>query len=87
MGEWGAIGTPSDTSGMYCWCAAIAYTPNDGDRCSVTTPLWVYQSTEYPVNESDSSDSACIRMCGNDCMMAIAMGSASFRATLFGQTQ
>ena len=75
-GTSGTVGTPSATSGSYCWCAATDYTSSDSpQQCSVNNPIWVSKGT---VND-------CANNCAYRCAGSVKSQSG-FRTALFGQS-
>ena len=75
-GTSGTVGTPSATSGSYCWCAATDYTSSDStQQCSVNNPIWVSRGT--------------VDNCANNCAYRCAgnvKSQSGFRTVLFGQS-
>ncbi|MFQ6727175.1 MAG: hypothetical protein ACLRFF_02350, partial [Alphaproteobacteria bacterium] len=69
-------GTPSDTDGQYCWCQATNYTPNEGNRCNVASPSWVFYSDLW-----DASN--CAGICAFYCANIVEV-DAVFRRGVFG---
>ncbi|MFQ6727574.1 MAG: InlB B-repeat-containing protein [Alphaproteobacteria bacterium] len=80
-------GTPSDTSGKYCWCQATNYTPNGGNQCNVASPSWVFLA-------GNVSGGACVNYCASNCAGTVVgncadgnLNCANLRRALFGVAQ
>ena len=73
----GQHGTPSATTGEYCWCGINAYTPTVGEQCTISHPNWVYNGI-HPSNES------CLEDCADGCGYLIQI-SPTVRGVAFGQ--
>jgi len=75
----GAVGTPSSTLGVHCWCKVSGYVLSNGFVCRPATS-WVYMTEK-------TSASECRQRCPNDCTYHVVHGSAAFRAALYGLPQ
>ena len=71
----GQHGTPSTTTGEYCWCAINAYTPTVGERCTISHTNWVYMDEPGPLD--------CENVCAMNCAEGI-QNSSGFREAAFG---
>ncbi len=88
-GQWG--GTSSDWSATeseltsasgekrYCWCAATAYTPNNGNQCNIASPSWVFLDDSVLA-------SYCAGECAYECARLV-MGREVFRRAIWGISQ
>ena len=78
-GDYATVGTPSNTNGKYCWCAATSYVPNGGNQCNIASPSWVFSGNVWSASE-----------CAGDCAVSCA-GNVSnddgFRRAVFGVSQ
>ena len=75
-GDYMTAGTPSNTNGQYCWCAATSYTPNGESACNVVSPLWV-------LDDDLESASTCAYDCAYYCALDL-VESVNFRHVMFG---
>ena len=78
-GNYATVGTPSNTNGKYCWCAATSYVPNGGTQCNVASPSWVFDN-------NNGSASECALYCAIDCAGGI-VNDTDFRRAVFGVSQ
>ena len=79
-GAYATTGTPSDTSGQYCWCRATGYTPTGGNQCNLYSTPWVFG------NNFGNGAEECINLCAFSCLFYIGW-DGGFKPALYGQSQ
>ena len=66
----------SSSTGVYCWCHAQSYTPNNGTLCDLSSLPWVF-------NGDNDDEEECATECAGTCGSDIEYMPA-FRTAVFG---
>ncbi|MBQ3784914.1 MAG: InlB B-repeat-containing protein, partial [Alphaproteobacteria bacterium] len=66
----------TSSTGQYCWCKMISYTPSGGSDCSVVSSAWVFEYDNG--NESD-----CANECASYCAFDLWTYDITFRQAVF----
>ena len=75
-GTYATPGTPSDTNGRYCWCAATAWIPDGGNQCNISNPVWVFRYADEDFGE-------CETYCNVNVCAGEAQANSNFRSAVF----
>ena len=79
-GTWATAGTPSETTGRYCWCQPTGFAePNSSSYMSVASPSWVFDYV-------DGSADGCAYYCADYCASRVLYYS-DFRRAMYGISQ
>ena len=73
-------GTPSNTSGQYCWCKATGYKATGEQKCNFDAGPWVMSNTLH--SNTSECETYCPRSCGSR-----TKTNQTFRNYLYGQAE
>ena len=95
-GNMGEVGTPNvNTSGQYCWCKRVGFTPTGGSQQNIATSSWVLRDDFDGYAEAmgtQSDEDGCIALCQSECLEStmspeVYGPDSTFRDVLYGQSQ